>query len=94
MYPVFSGDVLVIQIEESVLQESFFIIPQISKQYTVKITTAKTKVISFRGNVLTRTKIILNDQITEEMNDYNCPGNYIGNNKNYYVNKLGKLQMI
>ena len=61
----------------------------------MKIFTTKTKVMAFRGKEPLRTKIIINDQILEQVSLFNNLGNYIGYDRNYDIAiKLDNFQRI
>ena len=65
------------------------------KQYSIKTSTTKTKVMGFQGKEPIRTKIMLNDRILEQVSYFIYLGNDIGYDIIYDIDvKLGKIQTI
>ena len=54
---LFAYDQIIIQDTEHKLQKSVFILNQLSKDYSLKISTEKTKILTFKGKQLLRSKI-------------------------------------
>ena len=92
---LYADDLAIVQDNETNLQISVFKLNQICEQYNMKISTAKTKVMAFRGKQPVRTKIIINDQTIEQVNHFNYLGHDIGYDKDYDIDKkLAKFQGI
>ena len=70
-----------------------FKLHQTSKQYTMKISTIKTKLMAFRGKERIRTKIMISDRILEQVSHFNYLD--ISYDRNYNIDvKLCKFQTI
>ena len=54
---LFADDQVIIQDTEDKLQKSVYILHQLSKDYNLKISTDKTKIMAFKGKHLMRPKI-------------------------------------
>ena len=59
---------------EDELQKSVYILNQISKDYNLKISTDKTKVMAFKGKHLVRSKIEIDGSILEKVRKFNYLG--------------------
>ena len=69
---VFSADDQVIkQYSEDKIQKSVYILNQISKDYNLKISTDKTKIMTFKGKHLVRSKIEIDGSILEQVRKFN-----------------------
>jgi hypothetical protein len=64
----------VIQDSEDKLQKSVHILNQISKDYNLKISTDKTKIMVFEGKHLVRSKIEIDGSILEQFKQFNYLG--------------------
>ena len=64
---LFADDQVVIQDTEDKLQKSVYILHQLSKDYNLKISTDKTKIMAFRGKHLMRSKIEIDRLILEQV---------------------------
>ena len=62
---LFADDQEIIQDSEDKLQISVYILNQMSKDYKLKISTDKTKIMAFKGKHLARSKIDLDGSILE-----------------------------
>ena len=52
------------------MQKAVYLLNNISKEYNLEIATEKTKVLGFAGTDHLRTKIIINDEILEQVNQF------------------------
>ena len=64
---LFADDQVIIQDTEEKLQKSVYILHQLSKDYNLKISTDKTKIMAFRGKHLMRSKIEIDRLILEQV---------------------------
>jgi len=71
---LFADDQVVIRDSEDKLQKSVYILNQMSKDYTLKISTDKTKIMAFKGKHLVRSKIEVDGSILEEVKQFNYLG--------------------
>ena len=60
---LFTDDQVIIQDSEDKLQKSVFILNQMSKDYNLKLSTDKTKIMVFRGKHLVRSKIEIDGSV-------------------------------
>jgi len=65
---LFADDQVVIQDK---LQKSLYILNQMCKEYNLKISTDKTKIMAFKGKHLLRSKIELDGSILEQVKQFN-----------------------
>lgn len=93
---LFADDQLIISDTEDNLQMATYTLSTISRQYNLEISTKKTKIFGFVGTDHIRTKIIIENEILEQVHQFN----YLGCNVSYQVSndlesKLAKfLQLI
>jgi hypothetical protein len=71
---LFADDQVIIQDTEDKLQKPVHILHQISKDYNLKISTTKTKVMVFKGKHLVRSKIEIDGSILEQVKQFNYFG--------------------
>ena len=71
---LFADDQVVIQDSEDKLQKSVYILNQMSKDYNLKISTDKTKIMAFKGKHLVCSKIEINRSILEQVKQFNYLG--------------------
>jgi len=66
---LFADDQVIIQDSEDKLQRSIYmrVLTQMSKDYNLKISTDKTKIIVFKGKHLVRSKIEIDGSISEQV---------------------------
>jgi hypothetical protein len=64
---LFADDQEIIQDSEDKLQKFVYIINQMSKDYNLKISTDKTKVMAFKGKHSMRSKIEIDGSILEQV---------------------------
>ena len=57
---LFADDIAVIQANKNPLQKSLYDLQKISKEYHLKTSTAKTKVMAFCGKYLIRSNVMVN----------------------------------
>ena len=67
---LFADDQFIISDTEDNLQKAVDFLYNKSKEYNLEIATNKTKVIGFVGTDHLRTKIIINDEILEQVNQF------------------------
>jgi hypothetical protein len=58
--------------------KSVYILNQISKDYNLKISTDKTKIMAFKGKHLVRSKIEIDGSILEQVKQFNYLGCELG----------------
>ena len=68
---LFADDQLIIQDSEDKLQKSVYILNQMSKDYNLKISMDKTKIMAFKGKHLVRSKIEIDGSILEQVKQFN-----------------------
>lgn len=71
---LFADDQVIVAENEDELQRSVFKLEKIAKEYGMKISTAKTKVIAFRGKEQKRSKIVVNGRIIEQVGKFRYLG--------------------
>ena len=71
---LFADDQVIMQKTEKDLQLAVFHLSQICKEYNLRISTQKTKVMAFRGKHPIRSKIIINNQAIEQVSHFNFLG--------------------
>jgi hypothetical protein len=67
---LFADDQVIIQDSEGKLQKSLYILHQMSKDYNLKISTDKTKIMAFKGKHLVRSKIEIERSILEQVREF------------------------
>ena len=77
---LFADDQAIIASSENELQTAVHKLNTIIEKYNMKISTNKTKVIAFRGKDNIRSKITVNDEIIEQVNNFK----FLGCNINIY----------
>jgi len=71
---LFADDQVTIQDSEDKLQKSVYILNQMSKDYSLKISTEKTNIMAFKGKQLVRSKIEIDGSILEQVKQFNYLG--------------------
>ena len=71
---LFPDDQVIIQDSEDKVQKSVYILNQISKEYSLKISTDKTKIMAFKLKHLMRSKIKIDGSVLEQVKQFNCSG--------------------
>ena len=71
---LFADDQVIVAENEDELQRSVFKLEKIAKEYGMKISTAKIKVIAFRGKEQKRSKIVVNEKIIEQVRKFKYLG--------------------
>ncbi|KAJ4438978.1 hypothetical protein ANN_14932 [Periplaneta americana] len=80
---------------EDDLQRALFKLNCIAKEYDLQISTKKTKVMGFKGTTPLRTKIIINNEIIDQVNCFNYLGCMISYDQiNDIDRKLSKFQQL
>ena len=64
---LFADDQVIIQDSEDKLQKFAYILNQMSKDYNLKISTDKTKIMAFKGKHLVRSNIEIDGSILEKV---------------------------
>jgi len=68
---LFADDQVIIQDPEDKLQKSVCLLNQMSKDYNLKISMVKTKIMAFKGKHLVRSKIEVHRSILEQVKQFN-----------------------
>ena len=63
------------------LQKAAYKLNQIITEYGLTISVQKTKSIAFKGRDTVRTEIVIDNEIIEQVNSFNCLGNMISYEK-------------
>jgi len=71
---LFADDQVIIQDSEEKLQKSVYILNQMNKDYNLKISTDKIKIMAFKGKHLVRFKIEIDGSILEQVKQFNYLG--------------------
>jgi len=71
---LFADDQVIKQDSEDKLENSVYILNQISKDNNLKISTDKTKIMACKGKHLMRSKIEINGSILEQVKKFNYFG--------------------
>jgi len=71
---LFADDQIIIQDSEDKLQKSVYILNQMSKDYNLKISTDKTKIMAFKGKHLVCSKIEIDRSILGQVKQFNYLG--------------------
>jgi len=71
---LFADDQVIIQDSEDKLQKSVSILNQMSKDYNLKISKDKTKIIDFKGKHFVHSKIEIDGSILEQVKQFNYLG--------------------
>ena len=64
---LFADEQVIIQDSEDNLQKSVYLLNQMSKDYNLKISTDKTKIVTFKGKHLIRSKTETDGSILEQV---------------------------
>lgn len=92
---LFADDQAIFTTTEDDLQRALFKLNWIAKEYDLQISTKKTKVMGFKGTTPLRTKIIINNEIIEQVNCFNYLGCMISYEQiNDIDRKLSKFQQL
>ena len=92
---LYADDVAIIQNNEEDLQRSVYKLYQLGNAYNLRISKKKTKVMAHRGKFPVRSKIVVEDQILEQVSHFE----YLGCNVSWDVDrdiekKVNKFQSI
>ena len=68
---LFADDQIIIEDSEDKLQESVYILKQMYKDYNLKISTEKTKIMALKGKHLVRSKIEIDGSVLEKVKKFN-----------------------
>ena len=92
---LYADDQVIIQENEDDLQRSIYKLNQLCKEYNFHISLQKTKIMAFKGSVPIRSKIVLDDQVLEQISHFNylgCDVTYLDNHE--ITNRVHKFQVI
>jgi hypothetical protein len=81
---LFADDQVIIADRENNLQRAAHKLNQILTEYGLTISVQKTKSMAFRGRDSVRTKIVIDNKVTEKVNSFNSLGN-ISYEKNWIL---------
>ena len=70
---MFADDHIIVAHSKDPLQISIRKLKTVTYKYGLKISTIKTNRMSFKGADLTRSKIVINNNIMKQINTLNCP---------------------
>ena len=68
---LFADGQVIIQDTEDKFKESVYILHQLSKDYNLKISTDKTKIMAFKGKHFMRSKTEIDGSILEQVKQFN-----------------------
>jgi len=71
---VFADDQVIIHDSKDKLQKSVYTLNQKSKDYNLKISMAKTKIMAYKGKHLVHSKIEIDGSILEQVKQFNYLG--------------------
>ena len=71
---LFADNQVIIQDSEYKLQKSLYLLNQVSKDYNLKISTDKTKIMAFKGKHAVRSEIEIDGLILENVKQFNYLG--------------------
>lgn len=90
---MFADDQIVIAHDEDSLQKALFKLSYVSKDYNLKISTTKTKVLALKGKLPIRNKIVIENQIIEQITNFNYLGCNVGMDRELDINrKISRYQ--
>jgi hypothetical protein len=75
------ADQVIVSDSEDNLQTAIYKLNKIITKYGLTISTDKSKVMSFKGKDPTRSKIVINNKIIEQVNTFNYFGNLVSYEK-------------
>jgi flagellin-specific chaperone FliS len=78
---LFADDQVIMSDSEDNLQTAIYKLNKIITEYGLTISTDKSKVMSFKGKDPTRSKIVINNKIIEQVNIFNYLGNLVSYEK-------------
>lgn len=87
---LFADDQLVIAASEDGLQKLIYELQITASNYNLTISPTKTKILAFQGKTQVRCKILINDNIVEQVRDFKYLGCEIGNTRE--LDQQRKLQ--
>jgi len=71
---LFADDQVIIQDSEDKLKKSVYVLKQMSKEYNLKISTDKTKIMVFKGKPLVRSTVEIDGSTLEQVRKFNYLG--------------------
>jgi hypothetical protein len=84
-----SDDEVIMSDSEDNFQTAIYKLNKIITDYSLTISTDKSKVIAFKGRDPTRSKIVINNEIIEQVNTFNYLRNLVSYEKEKYIdNKI------
>jgi hypothetical protein len=84
---LYADDMAIIQESEDELQRAIFKLNKITEEYCWKISVSKTKIMAFLGKYQIRSKIVIKDDIIEQVRHFNYLGCDISYEKDNDGNK-------
>jgi hypothetical protein len=87
----YADDQALIQNSENILQIFVYILNQLSKDYNLKISTEKTKIVAFKGKYLVRSKIEIDGSILEQVKQFNYLGCELSLDFDKKINKFQSI---
>ena len=92
---LFADDQVILHETEDNLQFSIFQLDKICNEYGLRISTAKSKVMAFKGKDPVRTKIVVRDCILEQVSTFNYLGCSLTYKKDSDINnKISRFQSV
>lgn len=92
---LFADDLWIIQDSENDLQKSVYVLNEICKEYNFKISIDKTKIMAFTGKHPTRSKIVIDNKVLEQVSKYTYLGCDISYSEDLDIEKkIGKFQVV
>jgi hypothetical protein len=86
---------VIITASEDSLQKLLHQVSKTASTYILNISTAETKILALKGKELIKAKIIINNNIIEEVTNCNYLGCQLGRNRNYDLqNKLKRFNYL
>jgi hypothetical protein len=88
---VFADDQVIMTASEDSVQKLLYQLYKTASTYNLTVSTAKTKILAPEGKELIKAKIMINNDIIEQVTNFNYLGCQLGSNRNYDLqNKLQK----
>jgi hypothetical protein len=92
---LFADDQVILANSEDNLQRAIHRLNVMSKDYNMRISVDKTKLLALRGKDPIRIKIVINERILDQVLNFNCLGYNMGLNREKDINvKLQRFQQI
>jgi len=85
---LYADDQILMATSEEELQTLAYHLNLIARKFRMTISSTKTKSMAMCGNYIQRVKIVINDNIIEQVTDFKCLGNHISEHKSDLEDKL------